>query len=412
VSLFDANRLARRLLAGVVPALLILWVRVGMAEPESWRAARVRGAARDTTSSSAVERTVTAGVLRRHTLLATALAAIGLATFWGAHFRARTCCGRRWNKDGVVDNGVLDQYEMLGISGRPTGAAWVVVVRAAESAVLGGAGICAVPLGAAFAPGGVGGAAGAIGGGTAGVVAQCLASSRWGCTRATPFTFRSCFRRGCAAPGPALLHVARCVVIPVLLLFALLQRFCGQDLAVPPRGAGGPWAMAGGLAGGLFLVGRCYCCGVPRRAATVAGIICGVRFQRARVGYVSTCRASRRARWKRTPRMDNQLLSWGCNHDREIASAAGRVGPGVGRAGRRASGQVASKPRRPTIDFLVGDELVGPLSHWAERGQAVFLAADGPGRRHRHAGLADGRGQPGETKDHPHQKSAGSATAT
>jgi MFS family permease len=76
-------------LLGILPALLILWVRVSMRDPESWQAARAQ-AAKDTTRKLGRFRDLfTAGTLRRHTLLATALAAIGLATFWGAHFRGK-----------------------------------------------------------------------------------------------------------------------------------------------------------------------------------------------------------------------------------------------------------------------------------------------------------------------------------
>jgi MFS family permease len=74
---------------GVVPALLILWVRVSMREPERWQSARAQAAQGTSHRLGRFTDLFTRGTLLRHTLLATALAAIGLATFWGAHFRGK-----------------------------------------------------------------------------------------------------------------------------------------------------------------------------------------------------------------------------------------------------------------------------------------------------------------------------------
>lgn len=71
-------------LLGVLPALLVGWVRAGMREPESWQAAR------DTHQRLGSLRDLFTDVRwRRHTLLATGLAIIGLATFWGVHVRGK-----------------------------------------------------------------------------------------------------------------------------------------------------------------------------------------------------------------------------------------------------------------------------------------------------------------------------------
>lgn len=72
-------------LVGVAPALLVIWVRMSMRDPESWEAARAE-ALRDLTKRLGSFRDLFATPeLRRNTLLGTALAAVGLATFWGVH---------------------------------------------------------------------------------------------------------------------------------------------------------------------------------------------------------------------------------------------------------------------------------------------------------------------------------------
>jgi len=71
-------------LLGLLPSLLVLWVRRGMPDPDRWRAARVAatdkahrlGSFKDLFSTPA---------LRRNTVVATLLAAVGMATFWGVH---------------------------------------------------------------------------------------------------------------------------------------------------------------------------------------------------------------------------------------------------------------------------------------------------------------------------------------
>ncbi|HYT92041.1 MAG TPA: MFS transporter [Gemmataceae bacterium] len=107
-------------LLGVLPALLILWVRVSMREPESWQAAREQASKDTTRRLGRFTELFTAETLRRHTLLATALAAIGLATFWGAHFRGKDLLreARRGDLTGLPPAEVdasLHRSEMLGM---------------------------------------------------------------------------------------------------------------------------------------------------------------------------------------------------------------------------------------------------------------------------------------------------------
>src|SRR5207253_993359 len=83
----DGWRLA--FLIGVLPALLVAWIRISMREPATWQAARI-AATRD--ASQRLGRFTdlfSTPLLRKHTLIATGLAVIGLATFWGAHIRGQ-----------------------------------------------------------------------------------------------------------------------------------------------------------------------------------------------------------------------------------------------------------------------------------------------------------------------------------
>jgi hypothetical protein len=71
-------------LLGLAPALLVIWVRMGMVEPESWQVAQKRARQLKESLGSFRELFGTPP-LRRHTLVGTGLATIGMATFWGVH---------------------------------------------------------------------------------------------------------------------------------------------------------------------------------------------------------------------------------------------------------------------------------------------------------------------------------------
>jgi MFS family permease len=74
-------------LLGLLPAVLVAWVRISMREPENWQIAR-KLAEQDTSKRlGRLSDLFATPTLRRHTLLGTALAIIGLATFWGTHIR-------------------------------------------------------------------------------------------------------------------------------------------------------------------------------------------------------------------------------------------------------------------------------------------------------------------------------------
>jgi MFS family permease len=73
---------------GALPALLTLWIRWKLREPDQWVQARERGKA-DATERPGRLTDLFAPALVRNTLAGLALATIGLATFWGVHIYGR-----------------------------------------------------------------------------------------------------------------------------------------------------------------------------------------------------------------------------------------------------------------------------------------------------------------------------------
>jgi len=73
---------------GAVPALLILWIRSTVREPESWEAARQR-ARQEAGAQMGTIRDLFKGALARRTFVGVTLATVGLATFWGTHIYGR-----------------------------------------------------------------------------------------------------------------------------------------------------------------------------------------------------------------------------------------------------------------------------------------------------------------------------------
>ena len=69
---------------GVLPALLTLWIRWKMEEPEKWQKARQR-ASTDATQATGRFRDLFNSENLKNTLVGVALASIGLTTFWGCH---------------------------------------------------------------------------------------------------------------------------------------------------------------------------------------------------------------------------------------------------------------------------------------------------------------------------------------
>ncbi|MDR1384528.1 MAG: MFS transporter [Planctomycetaceae bacterium] len=69
---------------GLIPALLVLFVRLYIHEPESWKHAKEL-AKTDAAQKTGVLTDLFRGELLRSTIIGVSLAAIGMATFWGVH---------------------------------------------------------------------------------------------------------------------------------------------------------------------------------------------------------------------------------------------------------------------------------------------------------------------------------------
>lgn len=113
---------------GVLPALLVFWIRASMREPESWHSARAQ-AAHDTGQRLGRFRDLfSQATLTRNTLVATGLAVIGLATFWGTHFRGKDLLRQARAQQPHVQalssldrDGTIKRFEMLGMFLASTG---------------------------------------------------------------------------------------------------------------------------------------------------------------------------------------------------------------------------------------------------------------------------------------------------
>lgn len=140
---FDPSSLPWRLgfAIGVLPALLIIWVRRSLQEPESWQAARERAVATPTERMGAVAE-LFQGELMRRTAVGVILATVGMATFWGAHIYGkdmlRDAAKNRLARETFADEQVIEadrqtafarehaiplkRWEMLGMFLTTTGA--------------------------------------------------------------------------------------------------------------------------------------------------------------------------------------------------------------------------------------------------------------------------------------------------
>jgi len=94
-------------LIGVVPALLTVFIRWKLREPDQWVQAQERAktdATQKTGSLSALFQTA----YLRNTIVAVALATIGLTTFWGCHIYGKDTLKRRAEQQVLVDAGLAD----------------------------------------------------------------------------------------------------------------------------------------------------------------------------------------------------------------------------------------------------------------------------------------------------------------
>ncbi|MDR2441517.1 MAG: MFS transporter [Planctomycetaceae bacterium] len=91
---------------GLFPAILIIFVRFYMHEPESWKQAKER-AQLDPVQKTGDFQELFHGSMLRSTLVGTLLAAIGMATFWGVHIYGKDALFRAAEHDSVAK--IIDQ---------------------------------------------------------------------------------------------------------------------------------------------------------------------------------------------------------------------------------------------------------------------------------------------------------------
>jgi MFS family permease len=77
---------------GAVPALLTLWIRASLREPDAWLESRVNDKALGESRAGVGD--LFRGALARRTLVGVALATVGLATYWGIHIYGKDALQR------------------------------------------------------------------------------------------------------------------------------------------------------------------------------------------------------------------------------------------------------------------------------------------------------------------------------
>ncbi|MCB1077387.1 MAG: MFS transporter [Verrucomicrobiae bacterium] len=90
---------------GVLPALLTLWIRWKLREPEKWTKAREAAASNASAATGRIGDLFRGGNLR-NTLVGIGLASIGLITFWGCHIYGKDALLARAQKQALVAEGV------------------------------------------------------------------------------------------------------------------------------------------------------------------------------------------------------------------------------------------------------------------------------------------------------------------
>ena len=86
---------------GVLPALLTVWIRWKLREPDSWQRAQER-AAQDASQKPGRISELFSNENRRSTVVGVVLAMIGLVTFWGIHIYGKNALLRRAQSDVLV----------------------------------------------------------------------------------------------------------------------------------------------------------------------------------------------------------------------------------------------------------------------------------------------------------------------
>jgi MFS family permease len=95
---------------GALPALLTLFIRWRLREPEKWVEARRSAAAGQRPKTGRLLELFSADYVR-FTLVGVSLAAIGLATFWGAHIYGKNAMRDHARREALAQAGVADTAE-------------------------------------------------------------------------------------------------------------------------------------------------------------------------------------------------------------------------------------------------------------------------------------------------------------
>jgi len=91
---------------GVLPALLTLWIRWKLREPESWQRAQKRAAEDASQQPGRISELFSVENLRA-TVVGVSLATIGLVTFWGIHIYGKNALLRRAQADALAVENVV-----------------------------------------------------------------------------------------------------------------------------------------------------------------------------------------------------------------------------------------------------------------------------------------------------------------
>ncbi len=100
---------------GILPALLIIWIRRSLREPESWQAAKDRAAIDATQQVGRFGELFSPGLLR-NTLVGFSLAAIGLATFWGVHIYGKNVLQDAAKRDFLAKAAAVEEVSVDSLS--------------------------------------------------------------------------------------------------------------------------------------------------------------------------------------------------------------------------------------------------------------------------------------------------------
>ncbi|MFP6886237.1 MAG: MFS transporter [Opitutales bacterium] len=95
---------------GVLPALLTLWIRWKLREPENWTAARDRAKEDETQPTGRLADLFSTAHLR-NTLVGVSLATIGLVTFWGGHIYGKNALMRKAQAEALQIESVSAQAD-------------------------------------------------------------------------------------------------------------------------------------------------------------------------------------------------------------------------------------------------------------------------------------------------------------